>query len=263
MFLRVLCCLTFLFSTLFAQEQNSLVVGMELSYPPFETFDSQGNPCGVSVDIAKALGLYLNRKVKIENIPFIGLIPSLKTGKIDLIISSMTVTSQREESIAFSDPYLLTGLCLLINIRTKGNTIQELDTKANTIVVKLGTTGEAYALKNVKNAKVMSLDREATCVLEVVQARANAFIYDQFSVLKNWQNNLKTTKANLYPFVQENWAMGMRKSDAELKKQVDAFLKSFRARGGFKELADKYFKDEQQQFKELGIPFVFDIPRTA
>jgi len=237
---------------------NPLNVGMELSYPPFETIDTQGNPCGVSVDIANALGVYLGREIAILNIPYIGLLPSLKSGKIDLIISSMTVTPEREKSIDFSDPYLSTGLCLLINIKTEGDTIQQIDVKGNTIVVKLGTTGEAYAKKNITLAKVMSLDRESNCVLEVVQGKANAFIYDQFSVLRNWQNFPKQTKMNLKPFIKENWAMGLRKTDPKLKEQVNAFLKAFRADGGFKQLADKYFENQQKLFKEQGVPFVFE-----
>jgi polar amino acid transport system substrate-binding protein len=254
-FLRVFTLLL-LVATLRAEP---LKVGMELSYPPFETLDTQGKPSGISVDIASALGKFLNREVQIENIPFIGLIPSLKTGKIDLILSSMSVTPEREKSIAFSDPYLSTGLCLLISSKAEGNTLQELDVKGNTIVVKLGTTGEAYALKNIHNAKVMSLDREATCVLEVVQGKASAFIYDQFSVLKHWQQNQAKTRANLSPFVKENWAIGLRKSDTELKAQVNAFLKAFRASGGFKELADRYLAKQQVLFKEQGVPFVFEV----
>src|SRR2546428_821754 len=76
-----------------------LIAGMELAYAPFEMTDTTGNPDGVSVDLARALGEYLGRKVEIRNIPFDGLIPSLKTGKIDLIISSMTATPARAESI--------------------------------------------------------------------------------------------------------------------------------------------------------------------
>jgi len=96
-----------------AAASKPLVVGMELAYPPFETINSQGAPAGVSVDLAEALGEYLHRPIRIENIPFTGLIPSLLTGKIDLIISSMTDTPEREKTIAFSDPYLSIGLAVL------------------------------------------------------------------------------------------------------------------------------------------------------
>lgn len=253
--LLFLCCAIFPHCN---EPKPPLNIGMELSYPPFETLDAEGQPSGVSVDIAYALGKYLQREVKILNIPFVGLIPSLKSGKIDLILSSMSITPEREKSIDFSDPYLSTGLCLLINIHTKANTIQEMNEEENTIVVKLGTTGEAYALQHLKDAKVMSLDREATCVLEVVQGKADAFIYDQFSVLKNWQKYPKQTRTNLTPFHRENWALGIRKTDPGLKIQVNEFLKSFRAEGGFKKLGHKYFSEQQKIFKEQGIPFVFE-----
>src|SRR5204863_4234660 len=91
-----------------------LVIGMELKYPPFEMVDQQGRAAGISVEMARALGKFLEREVRIENIPFDGLIPALKTGKIDLIISSMTETAERAQSIDFSELYLRTGLCLLI-----------------------------------------------------------------------------------------------------------------------------------------------------
>ncbi len=64
-----------------------LVVGMELGYPPFEMMDEKGRPAGVSVDLARALADGLQRDLVIENIAFDGLIPALKTGKIDLILS--------------------------------------------------------------------------------------------------------------------------------------------------------------------------------
>src|SRR5690242_5036247 len=101
-----------LLSSCSPQPRDRLIVGMELAYPPFEMTDARGQPMGVSVDLAKALGTYLHREVEIQNVPFDGLIPALQTRKIDLIISSMTATAERAKSIAFSDPYVKTGLCL-------------------------------------------------------------------------------------------------------------------------------------------------------
>src|ERR1044071_8297222 len=97
-----------------ASAADPLRVGMELGYPPFEMRNQKGEPEGVSVDLARALGEALSRPVQIENLPFDGLIPSLRTGKIDLILSSMTATEERSRAIAFSEPYLRTGLCLLV-----------------------------------------------------------------------------------------------------------------------------------------------------
>jgi polar amino acid transport system substrate-binding protein len=234
-----------------------LIIGMELAYPPFEMTDQSGAPAGVSVELAHALGDYLHQPVRIENIPFDGLIPSLKTGKIDLIISSMTATPERAQSIAFSDPYLQTGLCLLVGAKSPIQSIADADQPGRTIVVKKGTTGQLYAAKNVKHAKVLVLDRENGCVIEIVEGKADAFIYDQMSTAENARHNPETTRAILQPFQQESWAIGLRQGDEALREKVNAFLKDFRANGGFDRLGDKYLQVQKTQFRQLGIPFFF------
>ena len=98
---------------------------MELAYPPFEMTDHQGRPTGVSVDMGRALAKYLGKDIEIQNIPFDGLIPALKTRKIELIISSMTATPERAQSIDFSEPYLKTGLCLLVGKNSAIRSIEE------------------------------------------------------------------------------------------------------------------------------------------
>ncbi|MCC7463154.1 MAG: transporter substrate-binding domain-containing protein [Gammaproteobacteria bacterium] len=239
------------------QTPDTLVVGMELADPPFEMTDEQGRPAGVSVDLARALGAYLGQQVVIENIPFDGLIVALKTGKIDLIISSMTATAERARSIDFSDPYLQTGLCLLVGAKENIQTIQDADQPGRTIVVKKGTTGQLYAVEHIRRAQVLVLDQESASVLEVVQGKADAFIYGQMNVLRYWQRNPATTRALLRPFQAEPWAIGVRKGNPERLRQVNAFLKDFRTRGGFGQLSDRWLKEQKETFQKLDIPFYF------
>lgn len=246
-----------LFSGCAHKAPDTLVLGMELADPPFEMAGTQGKPIGVSVDMANALGKYLGKKVVIENIPFDGLIVALKTGKIDLIISSMTAAAKRAKSIGFSNPYLQTGLCLLVGAKSNIHSIQNLDQPGEVVVVKKGTTGQIYAAQHLRHAKVLVLDKESACVLEVVQGKADAFIYGQMSVLKYWQRNPDTTRALLRPFQAEPWAIGVRKENPELLRQVNAFLKEFRARGGFVQLGDIWLKQQKKTFQDLGIPFYF------
>ena len=234
-----------------------LAVGMELSYPPFEMTGESGHPAGVSVDIANALGNYLHKKIIIQNIAFDGLIPALKTGRIDLVISSMTATPERAESVDFSEPYLKTGLCLLAGKNSALQSMQEADQPGKTIAVKKGTTGHAYAAEHLKNAKLLVLDRESACVLEVVQGRADAFIYDQMSVFKHWQANTETTRALLNPFRQESWAVAVRKGNDGLLRQVNAFLADYRAQKGFEKLGDRWLPEQKEAFRKLGYPFYF------
>lgn len=239
------------------KSHEQLIVGMELAYPPFEMTDERGQPTGVSVDLAEALGKFLNRKVEIQNVAFDGLIPSLQTHKIDLIISSMTATAERAQTIAFSDPYLKTGLCLLVGKNSPIQSIQDADQPGRTIAVKKGTTGHVYATDRIKNARVLVLDKEDACVLEVIQGKADAFIYDQMSTYQNWRRNPDTIRAILKPFQEESWAVGLRKDDSTLLKQVNDFLRDFKARGGFDELGNRYLKDQKEAFRKLGYTFYF------
>jgi polar amino acid transport system substrate-binding protein len=234
-----------------------LIVGMELAYPPFEMVDPQGRPAGVSVDLAHALGQFLGRQVQIANIPFDGLIPSLQTHKIDLIISSMTATPERAKSIAFSDPYLTTGLCLLVGKTSPIQSIAGADQPGRTVVVKRGTTGHIYAADHIKKARLLVVDKEDACVLEVVQGKADAFIYDQISTYENWRRNPDTTRPLLKPFQTESWAAGLRQGDAGLLADVNRFFKDYKARGGFEQLGDRYLKDQKEAFRKLGYPFYF------
>jgi len=240
-----------------ARQPGELVVGMDLSYPPFETIDTSGRPAGVSPDLARALGESLGRPVRIENIPFTGLIPSLKTGKIDCIISSMTDTAERRESVAFSDPYLTIGLALLAGKDSGLSSIADLDREGRTLAVRQGTTGEVWARANIRKARILALEKEAAAVLEVAQGKADAFLYDQMSVWKNAREHAASTRAILKPVQTESWAIALRPTDDGLKAQINDFLKSFRASGGFDRLGDKHLGDQKAAFREQGLEFYF------
>jgi len=230
---------------------------MELSYPPFEMTDPQGKPAGVSVDLAEALGAALGRPVEIRNISFDGLIPELKTGRIDLILSSMTETPERAQSIDFSEPYLHTGLALLVGKNSAVASVGDLDQPGRRVAVKNGTTGQLYARDHLARAQVLVFDGEEAAVLEVAQGKADAFIYDPMSVLRNAARHGEATRAILQPFQEEAWAIGLRKGDDALREQVNAFLRDYRARGGFDALGEKYLHEEKEAFRRQGIPFVF------
>lgn len=234
-----------------------LIVGMELAYPPFEMTDEQKRPCGVGVDMVYALGKSLGRPVVIEDIPFTGLILALKGGRVDLVVSSMTATEERARSIDFSDPYVRTGLGILVPKSSAVKSVEELDQPGRKIAVKRGTTGHTYAMEHFKQAEVLVMESAAPAVLEVAQGKADGFIYDQLSIYQNWQKYPETTRALLTPFQRESWAVGIRKGNDELRGQVNAFLKEFRQRGGFEELGDKYMKELKAAFKAQGVEFVF------
>ena len=241
-------------------KSDKLIVAMELAYPPFETKDSAGEPTGISVDFAKDLGVYLGRETEIVNTAWDGLIPSLQTGKADLVISSMTITEKRKEEVDFSDPYANSFLAILTNKASGISSIDDLNQPGKKVAVKTGSTGYFYAEENLTNAEIIALADESACVTEVAQGKADGFLYDQLTIYRNNQNNLETTSAIFIPFQKvEYWGAAMKKGDTELLNGVNGFIKKYTDEGGFDKLSEKYLKEEKKAFDEFGFKWFFDL----
>lgn len=233
-----------------------LRIGMELTYPPFEMQDTAGNPDGAGVKLAQALAADLGRPIKIVPMEFSGLIPALKSGSIDLVLSSMTATDERRKSIDFSDPYAFTGLSLLVGKNSAIQSVEDLKKPGTRLAVKSSTTAESWAAANLPGAKRTAFTEEPACVMEVAQGRADAFIYDQLSIYRYNKANPETTRALLKPFIEESWAIGIGKGNDGLKLQVNTFLEKFRKAGGFEKLGSEYLADEKRFLESQGIPFI-------
>ena len=152
-----------------SETDKTLRVAMELAYPPFETKDDAGEPEGIAVDFMKKFGEKYGYEIRIDNTAWDGLIPALQTDKADCVISSMTITEERAESVDFSDPYAMAQLAILANAESDIETIDDLNIAGKTIAVKTGSTGDVYATKNLPEAEIIRLADESACVTEVVQ----------------------------------------------------------------------------------------------
>ena len=238
---------------------GKFVIGMDATYPPFEMLDEKGDFSGVGADMGRALAAELGREVEFRNINFDGLIAALKSGSVDMVISSMTANDERRKSIDFSDPYVKTGIAILANVKSPVQTVEDIKAPGRRIVVRLGTTGESYARANLPQATIVALDSDTACVMEVVKGGVDAWIYDQLSIMNYQARHPETTRALLKPLREEVWAIGLRQGDDELKAKVNEFLRKFRADGGFQRLAEKHMPKEKQMLEAQGIPFVFEL----
>ena len=187
---------------------------------------------------------------------FDGLIPALRTGTIDLSFHPHQL-AERAKAIAFSNPYLKTGLTLLVGRDSVIRSQDDITKPGVRIAVKLGTSAHKYAAQQLKDAHVFVLDMESAAVLEVMQGKVDAFIYDSLSVYRHHRRHPKTTRAILNPFHQETWAIGIRKQDITLLQSINEFLQEFKGAGGFEKLGEKFLPEEKAFFKNNNIPFYF------
>lgn len=246
-----------------AQNSNApktLKVAMELAYPPFETKDKAGNPAGVSVDIIRDFAKKNGYTAQIENTAWDGLIPSLQTGKADVVISSMTITDERKQTVDFTKPYANSYLALLTNKKAGIKKASDLDVAGKKVAVKTGSTGDAYATKNLKKAEVIRLADESACVTEVVQGKADAFIYDQLTIYRNQKEHADTTDAVFIPFQDvDKWGMAVKKGNTELLGQLNAYIDGAQKAGTFDAISEKYLSKEKETFKKFGFKWFFDL----
>lgn len=241
-------------------KKEKIVVAMELAYPPFETKDSSGQPTGISVDFAKAFGEYIGKDVEISNTAWAGLIPSLQTGKADMVISSMTITEERKKEVDFSIPYANSLLAVLTHAPSNIQKIEDLNVAGKKVAVKTGSTGYFYAKEHLQNAEVLAFTDVTACVTEVLQGKADGFIYDQLTIYRNHQENPEVTGALYIPFQDaEYWGVAVKKGNTELLDQMNQFIEEFTAKGGFDDLSKKYLEEEKKAFDEFGFQWFFDL----
>jgi glutamine transport system substrate-binding protein len=158
-------------------EAKVLKVGTEPTFAPFEFQKKDSSEFdGFDMDLVRAIGKQMGRKVEIQNMGFDALIPALKSGNIDVAMSGMSITDERKKAVDMSDPYYTSGLTIVV--RQDDNSIKSLnDLNGKTIAVQIGTTGAAKAGK-VPNAVVKTFDTNSAVFLELNNKNADAVIID-------------------------------------------------------------------------------------
>ena len=175
-------------------------------------------------------------------------------------MSSITITDARKESVDFSDPYAMAQLAILANAQSGIGSIDDLNQAGRKVAVKTGSTGDVFATKNLPNAEVVRLADESACVTEVVQGKADGFLYDQLTIYRNNQKNPDTTEAVFIPFQDpESWGIAVAKGNDELLGQLNEFIAQSKASGEFDRLTEKYLASEKAAFDELGFKWFFDF----
>ncbi len=243
-----------------ADGKPTLTVAMELAYPPFETKDDAGSPAGIAVDFMSDFAEQYGYDLVVENTAWDGLIPSLQTDKADCVISSMTITDERKEVVDFTDPYAMAQLAILANAQSGIASIDDLNQPGKKVAVKTGSTGDVYATKNLPEAQIVRLADESACVTEVVQGKADGFLYDQLTIYRNHAANPDDTVAVYIPFQDaEAWGIAVKKGDTELLGQLNEFIAQSKEDGEFDRLTEKYLAEEKKAFDEYNFKWFFDF----
>lgn len=164
------------------KESGELRVGLSADYAPME-FEKNANGkteyAGVDIELAKKIAKDNHLKLKIINMQFDSLLGALKTGKIDIIISGMTTTPEREKEISFTKPYMMTNNIMLVKKNEKNHLKSISDFKDKKIAVQKGTDQEKIAKTEIENADITSLNKLPEAILSVKSGKAIGAILEK------------------------------------------------------------------------------------
>ncbi|MBR0382009.1 MAG: transporter substrate-binding domain-containing protein [Eubacterium sp.] len=240
--------------------KGKLRVAIELAYPPFDYKDEAGEPTGVDVDLIKDFGEAYGYEVEIADTSWDGLIPALQTGKADAVISAMSITDERDELVDFSDAYALAKIAVLASADSKAETDADLNSPDITIAVKSGTVGHIYAKDFFPKAKLTVLNDESACINEVLQGKADGFIYDELTCTNyNDENPDKTKCISLSNAETGGWGIAVAEGNTELVEELNAFIKNYYESGKLDELGEKYMPGKKEEFAKNGFQWFFDL----
>ena len=216
-------------------------------YPPFTVPDASGNWTGWEVEIIDAVCQEAGLNCELAPTAWDGIIPALLTQKFDIIMSGMTLTQQRNMQINFADPYIVIGQTILIRKELAGKVenYQDLNDPQYTLGSKLGTTGEQATKRMIPRAEYISYETEQEGILELVNGKIDAFIYDlpynAAAFVQRGQGKLVHLDT---PFTYEPLAWAVRKGDYDFINWLNNFLNQARNDGTYEKIYAKWFKDD-------------------
>ncbi len=235
------------------KSRGILKVGMEPGYMPFELTNQKGEIIGFDVDMAKRMAKKLGVKLELVSTAWDGIIPALVTSKFDIIMSGMTITEERAKSVDFAEPYIVIGQTALIRKELAGEvkTYLDLNSPKYKVASKLGTTGEFASKKTFPKAQYLSYETEQEGIMEVVNGRIDAFIYDSpyNAVAYAEKSNGKLVFLDK-PFTTEPLGWAIRKGNPKFMEFLNTFLAETKADGTYDKIYHKWFKDDSW-LKEL------------
>ena len=229
-------------------EAGKLIMSTNAAFPPYESTDDKGNFIGIDIEIAQAIADKLGLELVIDNMEFTAALEAAQKGKSDMVMAGVTVTSDREMVMDFSNSYA-TGVQVVIVPENSTITSPD-DLEGKKIGTQMGTTGYLYCSDTPENGgfgeeNVVAYDNGITAVQALLKGQIDCIVIDnapaQAFVKENPSLKILETE-----FVVENYAIGFAKGNTAMKNAVNNALAELIADGTVQKIIDKYIPAEQK-----------------
>jgi len=222
----------------------SIVIGTDATWPPMEFIDqSTGDIVGFDIDLMTAAAEAGGFEVEFRNTGWDGIFAGLATSEYDAVMSSVTITDERMETMDFSVPYINAGQILIVPAATEGVTSLE-DLSGQQVGVQIGTTGQ-FAVQDYSEINVATYDEIGLAIEDLAVGRLDAVVADT-PVAANYalqnEDYSESLKIVGEPFTEEFYGVAVRKGNTEVLELINSGLTAVLEAGVDEELAEKWLR---------------------
>ena len=231
------------------QEAGEINLGVKFDVPPFGFNNPEsGEVEGFDVDLGKYIAARLGVEPVFREANSDNRIPLLVDGTIDLILSTMTITQERDLEIDYSEPYYVANGDVLV---PEGSDIASLeDLAGNTVCTAIGSTYQTTIKEEVPDADLRLVDGYSEC-LELIQTDAVDAVSTDNVILTGMVIQDDTLQLLDLDYTEEPYGVGIPDGDTEMKEFVDESVAQFIEDGTWQETYDEwvgqYIPEDQQQ----------------
>jgi polar amino acid transport system substrate-binding protein len=223
---------------------KALVVGTDPTYAPFEFQNEKGEIVGFDIEVLSAAAKASGIEVKFVSTPWEGAFNALAQGDRDVLVSAVTITDERKQTLDFSDPYFEAHQLIAVPEKSKVTKLDDL--KRGKIGVQTSTTGEEVVVKLLgkTSANIKRFESTPLALAELAAGGVDAVVADNGVVIHYLSNNptAKFKAVNDPSFAPEFYGIVVKKGNTELLKKINTGLAAIKADGSYQKIFDQYFK---------------------
>lgn len=222
-------------------EKEVLRVGVTPNYPPM-IFKTDGTLSGAEVNLAELLGQALQRPVRFIELEWNEEIPALLAGKIDIIMSGMSITESRKVRINFAEPYMKAGLATAMRAEDASyyDSQRKIQEAPATMGAMVNTTADAFVQRNFPDAVRISFRTMSDAVYALKSRRIDFFIHDAPAIAWLVSENEAELKGFWQLWDVEYLGWGLRRGDQDLLASVNSILARWKNDGTLDKVLDQW-----------------------
>lgn len=224
-------------STETTNSDNVIVMGTNAEFEPFEYRDGL-DIVGFDVEIAKAVANKLGKELKIEDMAFDSLIMGLNNDKMDFIAAGMTATEERAQQVDFSDSYFKSKQVIIVKADNTAIASAD-DLVGKSVGVQLGTTGDLF-VSGTEGVTVVQVKKGTQAVMDLQNGKVDAVVIDE-EPAKKMIAGKTDVKILEVPFIEEEYAIAVKKGNTELLNTINETIEELKANGEYDKIYEQFF----------------------